>query len=109
MGKKLLAKLICEDHPGIDNEEVAAEVVDACMVAIRKHLLREGEVHLDGVGRLHVRKISGTDEKRDARTGIVHKISDRQVVKFVMSDNFKKILNVNRKPTEIVSRERASE
>lgn len=102
--KKALAKELCELHPGIPNEDVSAELLDHFMMAIRTHLLREGELHLDGVGTLVVRQYAGADEKRDARTDITYKVTPRRVLKFVVSDGFKKVINMDRKPSVPIER-----
>jgi len=99
---KKLAKMLFEHHPGIDTPEVAEELVDSFFDVTRKFLLQEGELTMEGIGKLKIKVFAGSEAKRDARTDIVHKIPPRKVLKVIPSDNFKKLINIGRRPSEVV-------
>lgn len=100
--KKELAKLLLEEHPGVPREEVSLELVESIMICMRRYLLKQGTLTIDGVGHLEVKTFEGAERKRDARTNQFLKIPPRKVVKFIISENFKKLLNIERPPSEVV-------
>ena len=55
---------------------------------------------MEGIGKLEIKKFAGSERKRDARTGIYYRITPRKVLKVTVADNFKKIMNVDRKQSE---------
>ena len=97
--------MLAEEHPGIDNEDVAVEVIDALLVVMRKYILKEKELPLEGIGKIEIRRIDGSDSKKDARTGIVYKTSPRNVLKFKPSDAMKRLLNLEREKSTPLSSE----
>lgn len=102
--RKKLAVYLMREHPGIPQEStaVAEELVEAMMTAMRKFILKENELTIEGVGKLEVKRVKGATAKRDARSGTVRNISDRNVLKITPSENFKKIINIGRKPSKEV-------
>ena len=103
--KKKLANYLTEHHPGIPkNNDIAMELVESMLVSMRKFLLSEGELHLDGIGKLEIKRFSGTEKKRDARYNVEYKVTPRNVLKLTVSDNFKKLININREPSEKIEK-----
>ena len=100
--KKVFAQKLCEHNPGIPNEDVASELIDTFYIVMRKMLLKENELLLEGIGKIEVKRFKGAERKRDARTGIYHKIAPRRVLKFKVADGIKKILNIDRPKSEAV-------
>ena len=100
--RKMLAEMLEEEHPGFpkDDPSVAVEVVESFFVAMRRFLLKERELHLEGIGKIKIQTIAGADKKRDARTGIHYKIPPRDVIKLVPSIEIKRLINTDRKPSE---------
>ncbi len=96
---KLLAKDLLEHHPGMPNEDVALEFVGTVMDVMRKFILREKKLKLEGIGTLEIKDFAGA-EKRDARYDVKYAVSARKVVKFKVADNLKKLINIERKPSK---------
>ena len=96
--KKVLMQYLQEHHPGVPDDETAMELIESFMQIVKKFLLKENEFTLEGIGKLELRRISGAEKKRDARYDITYSTSPRRVLKLIVSDNFKKLINSDRKP-----------
>lgn len=99
---KKLAEALIGHHKGIPNVNVARELCDSFFIVLRKVIIKDGEINLDGIGKLTVKRYKGTENKKDPRTGIVYKIPPRNVVKFKVHSSLNTVLNMNRPAREKV-------
>jgi len=97
--KQEIARELHEHHPGIPDENTSLEIVTSFFDVIRKKLLRENELKIDGIGTIKIATIAGSDDKKDARYKIRYKTFDRKVIKFKPSVPLANLINIGRTPS----------
>jgi len=91
-----LAEDLLKEHPGIPNIKTSKELLEAVFLIMRKRIVKDGVLHIENLGKIIVKRMAGTDKKRDPKTGIPYKIPPRNIVKFMSCDGLKKIINIGR-------------